>query len=143
MHRDAADRMVTQAAEAVPACVRISKNTNSSESITVVNELCRVMENQNRLAVGDESFARGLEMASQNLFFTHTIVRKEAVSRLGVGPVLTNPWDAAADATGQQLKKFSEPLAVPRIAKSAIRKLLIDPCVAPGSRGADILLSTP
>jgi hypothetical protein len=82
-------------------------------------------------------------MASQNLFFTHTIVRKEAVSRLGVGPILTNPWDAAAYAAGQQLQKFSEPLAVPHIAKSAICKLLIDPCVAPGSRGADILLSTP
>jgi hypothetical protein len=46
--------------------------------------------------VGDESFAHGLEMASQNLFFIHTIVRKEVVSRLGVGPILTNPWDTAA-----------------------------------------------
>ncbi len=66
--------MVTQASEAVPACVRICENTNRSESITVVYKLCCVMENQNRLAVGGKSFARGLEMASQNLFFTYTII---------------------------------------------------------------------
>ena len=93
--------------------------------------------------MGSESFTRGLEMAGQNLFFTHTIVGEEPIGGLGVGPILADPRNTSANAVGQLLKKFSKPLAVPYVFEPAIRKLLIDPSVAPGSRGAEILLSTP
>ena len=55
------------------------------------------MENQNRLAVGGKSLARGLEMASQNLFFTTpTAPRLLPVNVSDAGQQL---GAAAADAT--------------------------------------------
>ena len=78
----------------------IMKNTDRSDVLAVIHELCGVMKNQDQPLAGRKPITGRLEMASENLRFADAVVGKEPVGSLRVRPVLTDPWNATTHTVG-------------------------------------------
>jgi hypothetical protein len=66
------------------------KNAHGLTVRSVIGEFRGVVEDQNHFLGGGEPITRGLKVPGKNLGFRDTPVRKEAIGRFGVGPILTN-----------------------------------------------------
>jgi hypothetical protein len=64
-----------------------------------------------------ESPSRGREVAGQNIGFADSIIAKETIGRLGVGPVLAGSKCSAAYFARQLLQQLSQRFAVAYILK--------------------------
>jgi hypothetical protein len=68
-----------------------------------------------------------------DLVLAHPSIGKKAVSRLGVGPILTGIRNTFADSRGHHPQQFTEPLGQPHILKTAPCHFIVYP--AAGGRG--------
>src|SRR5665213_1594570 len=73
-------------------------------------------------------------MTCENIGFADPLVAKEAVGRLGVGPVLTCPRRGCTYFMRQLLQKLSQSLAMPNILKLASHHFIVYPFFRPEIR---------
>ena len=91
-------------------------------------------EPEGEATASGKSLARAGKMTGENIGFADPFVAKEAVGRLGVGPVLTCPWRGRTYSTRQLLQKLSQSLAMPNILKLASHHFIVYPFFRPEIR---------
>jgi hypothetical protein len=74
-------------------------------------------------------------MTGENIGFANSLVAKETVRSLGVGPVLTCPWSGSTYSMRQLLQKLSQSPAMPNILKLAFHHFIVYPFLRPEIRG--------
>jgi hypothetical protein len=95
--------------------------------IPVISELRRIVQYQDGPVSGGEPLACGLEVARQDIPFTHAFVRQETIRSLGIGPVLTGHWDTLPSPLRQLLKQRPKPLSQTLVHEGTLLGLLVDP----------------
>jgi hypothetical protein len=95
--------------------------------VPLKGELTGVMEHQSLFASLCQSATSGLEMTRHDLLLAHRIIGEKAVSRLGVGPILTGIRNTFTDSVGHHPQQLTEPLSQPRIFKMAPSHLVSNP----------------
>lgn len=76
-------------------------------------------------------------MSSHDLIFADVTVGEKAVSRLGVGPILTGIRNTFADSLGHHPQQLAEPLGQTHILKIATSHFIIN--LGAGGRVVDFL----
>lgn len=128
MHQDAANRVRSHPAFLVPAAVDAFRRADEGGLFSLIDELRGVMEDQHRTAGCRKAIPRRLKMAAQDVCFADPLIRKEAVGRFGVRPILTNQGNALAHGAPDPLQQLSEFTAKPGIFEGASGNLVICPC---------------
>jgi hypothetical protein len=95
--------------------------------ISLIGKFRRIVENQDLPAYLRSSIASCLKMARQNGVLVDALIRKKAVSRLRVGPVLAHEGDGFPHSTRNLSKQLSEPLEKPSVLKLASGELSVNP----------------
>jgi hypothetical protein len=81
-------------------------------------------------------------MSGENGLFIHSGVRKEAVSGLGMGPVLASKRNTFAQPGRELLQELLQSLMQPLVRKGATRYLLFDPLAGLWAQGRDWTILT-
>ena len=100
VHENATHRDEFDASILALATGRSAKESNLGILVPLKGELTSIMEHQNFLVRLGKPLTRGLEMARHDLVLAHPGIGEKAVSRLGVGPILTDIRNTFADSVG-------------------------------------------
>src|ERR1700689_1984296 len=94
-------------------------------------ELGCVVKNQDRRTVCRRSkpISRGRKVTSQNVGLADSLIAKETISGLRVGPVLASPRRSRTHFARQLTQQLSQSLAVADILKLASHHLIVYPCI--------------
>ncbi len=97
VHQQAADGVHPELAIGFPPARGCRERADPPGSRTLVGELGRVLQHQDRPGGGRDAAARRAEMAGEDPGLADRLVREEAVGGLGVGPVLACQGDGRTD----------------------------------------------
>ncbi len=96
MHQDAAGGVVAWASIEIRTGDANTSLAHSLDVLTLVRELGRVVENENRTVGRVTTLACCLEMPRENLRFADSVVIEESICRLGIRPILAYQRNAIA-----------------------------------------------
>ena len=94
---------------------------------SLVGELRRVLQQQDRALAGVIPCASGGEVPAQDVGFLHFRVREEPVGGLRVRPNLARKWDGSSHSVTELLQQIGEPAAKPGVFESRLIGLLVTP----------------
>ena len=127
MHQNATNDGMEGAAFLASPHKRLMKNADGGSVLPGKGEPGSVMQNQNGRGGGGKAASGGGKMPSENSFFVHPGIRKEAVSGLGVGPILAGKGNAFAQAGSELLEQLPQALMQSPVRKGAAGEFLFDP----------------
>lgn len=128
VHQNAATGVEPWTSVLGEACRDLLLNPDPPQVFMAVRELLRFVKNQNqKIAACGEPLSRRRKVASEDVRFADSIVAKETLGRLGVGPVLAGPRRSGAYLPRQLLQQLSRPLAVTHILKRPSHNLIVYP----------------
>src|SRR4051812_15790325 len=96
MHQDSADGNSRLPAVYVLTTTRDASDPDQVRFVALKSELRGVMHYEDGPIRCAEPVARGSKMASENFGLVDPLVRKKAIGRFGVGPILTSHWNRVA-----------------------------------------------
>ena len=131
MHLQAANHGVLRTTVAILPGEGSVRDPNCRDIGAVVGECSRVVQDQQGRIVAKRRTASGFIVTGEDRVLGDPIAGKQAVSGLGVRPVLTCKRNAAADASGELLQHAARTPAVPRVLKPASPQLVADPSLGP------------
>ena len=111
----------------VPAAGTPAQEAERGILFPLKGELTGVVKHQNLLVRLREPPTGGLEMTGHDLVLAHPVIGEKAVSRLGVGPILTGIRNTFADSLGHHPQQLTEPFGQPHILKIAPAHFCINP----------------
>ena len=127
MHQNAARRITSQSPESIGACNPDVRLAHGVDVFALVGELRRVVQHKYWTGRLRRAIARRLEMTSENLGLTDSIVVEESVRRFRVRPVLADQRNAPAGAGGKMPEQRSKTLAETLVLELAVGKFAVDP----------------
>ena len=137
MHQDTAHFAMPAAFGLVAAAMHDPGEAERIRLVPVKRELGRVVKNQNRSLLRGHALAGRFEMALQNIFFAHALVREKPVRGFRVRPILTGQRNAIAHGSLGLFNEHAKSRCKPGILEPTSRKLSIEPRVlAPASTSA-------
>src|SRR6516162_10212079 len=128
MHQNAADRMSAHAAGFVASAVYTLRDADRLRCLPLEGELCRVVQHEDPTLGRPGTLACRLKVPRQDIGFVDALVGQEAVSRLGVGPVLTGKRYALPHRPSDLAQQLMQPPCQALVGKVAVSKLTIKPC---------------
>jgi hypothetical protein len=111
MHRNSAGGLELRLAYQISLTADLVPNAHRRRLPAVVQKLRRVVQNQYRFAPVSYALSRRGKVTRQNRTLVDSRIGKKSIRRLRVGPVLTRPRNAAADAARELSGKSLEPFA--------------------------------
>ena len=110
--------------------IQFGARLGALESESDLFGIAAVMQHQNRPITASQPVPRGLNVSLQYSGLAYLRVRKEAISRLGVGPVLTCPRNALPYTARELFHQLPKSLVQPHIVKFASRQLHVNSSLA-------------
>lgn len=98
MHQHAAQSVMTKAAALVAPAIDGLRKPDIAGAFALVDELGRVLDQQNRPVGAAEAIPRGGEVAAQDFAFLDAIIGEKSIGRLRARPVLACIGDTLAHA---------------------------------------------
>jgi hypothetical protein len=129
VHQDATNRMRSQATCLVTTAVYAFSDSDGVRVLSLIAELCGIMDHKNETVSDDAAITRRLKVTSENIGLTDAVVRKKTIRGLGVRPVLAHQRNAFAHGAPHLRHQLAEPLVETLVGKTATSKLAIKPCV--------------
>ena len=127
MHQDAANGYMTKTSIPAAPHTCTGNQPEVARALSLVGELCRVVQDQGRAGSRMKPRTRGLKMSAENVGFAYARIGKKAVSRFRAGPILAGKRNAASDAVGYLFNQRFESPAQAHIAKVTSSCLQINP----------------
>lgn len=127
MHQESTHRAQQATAILVLAAIQLVHDADLIAALPLVGEFRRVVQDQDRPVRRGEAVTCRLEMPFEDLGLADPLVGEEAVSRLGVGPVLASQRNALAHGVAHPLQQRPQSLVQTRISEAAAGSLPIEP----------------
>ena len=119
--------LMAQAPLPVSATIDALGEPNSPWTCPLVGELRCVLKQQNRPVTSLISHARRCKVALQNIAFLNPFIGKEAISRLGVGPILAGKRNRSAHPITEPFKQISKPASQTSILECSLIDFVFTP----------------
>ena len=119
--------MMAQASLPVSATIDALGESNGLWTCPLVGELRCVLKQQNRAFTSIISHARRCKVALQNIAFLNPIIGKEAISRLGVGPILAGKRNRSAHPIAEPFEQISKPASQTSILECSLIDFMFAP----------------
>lgn len=135
MHQKPADGVHLATAVLILAAVEQMHDTDLIGMLSLRGKLRCVLENQDGAGRSGETAARRSKMTGENLLLADPVIRKEAISRLRVGPIPARQRNAFSPGALHPFQQPTHPLAQTLIRERTIRKLAIKPGISRSVHG--------
>jgi hypothetical protein len=92
-----------------------------------IGELGRVVEHQNCASYAGHPLSGSTKVSAENVGLAHSLIVKEAIGSLGVGPVLARQGNALTGRFGKLLQDGLEAFTQPAVSKLATQHFILHP----------------